>query len=266
MAEADNFDDLEKDIENAERILDDKKEEVVDDKKPVETDKPVETEDVVVDEKEDEDHKLKSHIGRIVARQVKEATSPLLNAINEINSKLTVKPDKEEELEDLPEDATVADVRKYIEKREARLLAKLEQKETEKVTSSVKKRETYAEQYNSLLSDMVDPDEDKELYELLTARSSLPGGATEFNRVHSNFEDAKQDFLLNYRAASKALMNKNKGVKKTVADKKTGIPSGVNTPGAIVRTKPVDTSKWSAEERDLASHFSEEELADILGT
>ena len=85
-----------------------------------------------------------------------------------------------------------------------------------------------------------------------------------YNQVYKN--DPKEDFLINLRNANKALRSKGSApvTKTTVANKTTGIPTGINIPGG---TKPaakvVDISKWSMEEQELAKQFSGDELADM---
>jgi len=114
---------------------------------------------------------------------------------------------------------------------------------------------------------MLDPEDpdDKEVFELMT-KVGPNGTATDFNSVHSNFEDARNDFLINYRAATKAVLsNSKKKVKTTVVNKQQKIPSGVNVPGNQ-KVKVIDTTNWAKEEKDMVRDFglTAEDLADLL--
>ena len=278
MEVAESQDDLNKDIADAERLLEGTTEKPADQEETkTETEIPPEppapeaesaAEAKPKADDEDELHGAKSHMGRIVARQVKERTSHLETMLEEIKGKLDFlqekkTPPEEDEL-DLPEGATSEEIKDFVDKREARLLAKIEAKSTEKTRTQSEKEQQYKKAYKKMVEETLDPeDEDEtEIYKLMTTPGAN-GKATDFNAKWS--DDAERDFRINYRAATKTVLNKAKpAIRTTVANKPSQIPTGVNVPGG---TKPavkmVDTSKWSAEEQELAKMFSAEELAEM---
>ena len=265
MEDAEN---LEKELRDAERLLNGIEEEV----KSTTTEEAVEkTEEAITTEEtptlktdEEKEEELipqgeKSRLGRKVKRleSTLEEIKSSLDFLKE-RSTTTVKTEAEEEDLDLPEGATSEEIKEYIKKDRDRLLKSLEQKESQKTKEQQEQTKKYAKEYTRMVDEMLDPEEDAEVFALMTDTKDLT-----FNKIYKG--DPKEDFLINYRAATKSIMNKSKpAVRTTVAGKPSQIPTGVNVPG---RTRPaakmVDTSKWSAEERELASHFSADELAEM---
>jgi hypothetical protein len=254
MVEADN---LEQELKNAESILEETTAEVTETVESTETTTETEGE-VVSPSKEDEEHGEKSRLGRKVKR-LEETISKIGSSLDFIKEKITAKQAVVEDEEPyLPEGATSEEIKDFIKKDRERLLKQLETKEVEKSQAQSNQRQKYVTEYSKMVEDMLDPDEDAEIFKLMTDTKDLT-----FNQVHSGFSDAKQDFLINYRAATKAVLNKVKPVTKTTVSNKTSkIPNGVNVPGGTKQSvKAVDTSKWSAEEQELAKMFSAEELS-----
>lgn len=271
---AENIESLEKQLSDAEKLLDEKvtpstATEVITEVTPpvVETTteeaKPDETPPVKTGEEEDPLHGEKSRFGRKIKRLEDKLESTLadLKASLDFIKERTITPQAqtiEEEDTDLPEGATSEEIKEFVTKREARLLRTLEQRESDKERSAREKKQNYSKEYVKTLESMVDPDEDEEVYKLLTDTKDLT-----YNQVYKG--NAVEDFLINYRAATKAVMNKSQPVTRTtVANKPSQIPAGVNVPGG---TKPaakvVDMSKYSKDEQDLAKAFSADELAEL---
>ena len=266
MGEAENVESMEQELNNAVRQLEGAKEEVkevkTETKEEVVTDKVTETEVKETPVEEEPDHGEKSRLGRKVKR-LEDTLTDIKSTLDFIKER-SVKEVKaetvvEEEEIELSEYPTAAEIKAFNEQERKKTLRLIEQRESEKERSKQESTQKYVKEYARLLKESVDPDDDPDLYALLTDEKDLT-----YNQVYKN--DPKEDFLINMRNANKALRSKaNPTVTKTtVANKTTGIPTGVNIPTGTKPTgKVVDTSKWSSEEQDLAKNFSAEELSDL---
>jgi hypothetical protein len=265
MEEADN---LEKEIQDAEKLLDGATQEIkateAEVKTEVKAEETTSTEQATPETNEEEDvipHGERSRLGRKVKR-LEDTLSEIKSSLDFLKEKTVPQQAQEPEEEeiDLPEGATSEEIKEFIRKREDRLLTKIESKTVAQSKQIGEKKQKYSKEYTRMVEDMLDPDEDADIYKLMTDTKDLT-----FNQVHSGFEDAKNDFLINYRAATKSVLNKAKPVTKTtVANKPSQIPTGVNVPsGTKLPSKVVDISKWSVEEQNLAKNFSAEELASM---
>ena len=95
----------------------------------------------------------------------------------------------------------------------------IDQREAEKSKKAQEATKNYVKEYSRLLKESVDPEDDPDLYSLLTDEKDLT-----YNQVYR--DDPKEDFLINLRNANKALRSKGAAsvTKTTVANKTTGIP------------------------------------------
>jgi hypothetical protein len=281
---ADNLSELERDILDAENILEEKEvKEVKEEHEEVnESEEPPKKVEEKIEDKVDgvdeerENQKLKSQFGRIAKRHMKEVSIEIDNKLSKVLSKIDERLESfgkksVEEEEELPDDATPEDLRNYLKKQKEKIVSEVRNEVNNKKTKEVEdvegKKSTYRNQYQDLLEDMLDPedDDDKEVYALMT-KVGPNGVATDFNSVHSNFEDARNDFLINYRSATKSVLNSSKKkVRTTVVNKQQKIPSGVNIPGNQ-KAKVVDTTNWAKEEREMVRDFglTADDLADLL--
>ena len=266
MGKAENLDD----IKNAENLLNDTEEvvvektEVVAEKeeavKPAETAPATEAKEEVIDE--DLPQGTKSHIGRIVARQIKERTKPLETTLSKIEETLNFLKERntvvqtEEPEPELPENPTAEEIRDFVKQDRERLLKNIEKQNAAKVNQEEAQKRNYATEYKKMIEETLDPDEDSEVYKLMTDTKDIT-----YNQVYK--WDAKEDFLINFRNATKSILNKTKTpIPSVVHGKAPKVPTGVNVPGATkVAVKQVDTSNWSSEEKQLAAMFNAEELA-----
>ena len=109
-----------------------------------------------------------------------------------------------------------------------------------------------------MVEETLDSEEDSEIFKLMTDTKDLT-----YNQVIKG--DAKEDFVINYRNATKAILNKVKPAKvSTVHGKPSPIPTGVNVPSAaVVTSKTYDRSKLSPLEADVAKLFNDEQLASL---
>jgi hypothetical protein len=263
MSEADSLE--EKAIQDAERLLQDaeepKKEESTTTEKPVETQAEtiLETAETKV-EAEEEDitpHGEKSRLGRRVKRIEQESAKKLTaieETLNLLKERILVTPqEKEEELE-LPENPTAEEIRDFVRKDRERLKKELSSEITAKETTAKEADAKYGREYAKMVEEMLDPEEDAEIYKLMTDLKDLT-----YNQVYK--KDAKEDFLINYRNATKAILNKTKPGKVISLGKKA---SGVNVPNnTVVKGKAVDTSKWSVQEQQMAELLGDETLSEM---
>ena len=209
------------------------------------------------------DQGTKSHIGRIVARQIKEKTKPLEEMLERIeNSLKTVTERKEVVVDDpepeLPENPTADEVKLYVQQREERLVKSLERKQTSKLTDEQEKQRKYGMEYSKLLKDL-DPENstvDEQVLTLMTDTKDLT-----YNQVIKG--DPKEDFLINYRNAVNSVINKTKVIprKTVIGDGKAAV--GVNVPNTTVSKKVIDRSKLSPMEQQVARLLSDDDLAGI---
>ena len=274
MEDAENTDSLEKQLSDAENLLNETTQEVK--STATETTAAAETTETTpaltqeaAPEKTDEEEELvphgeKSRLGRKVKRLEDTLTEirSSLDFLKERTATPQVQSQEEEEELDLPENPTAEEVKEYIQKREEKLVSRIEKRGSEKTDQQQDKINRYKKEYTKKMTALADSDDDAELeiYKLMSDEKDLT-----FNLAHSNFEDAKEDFIINFRAATKAVLNKSKpGTRTTVANKPSQIPTGVNVPGnAQAATKIVDVSKWSKDEQDLAKMFSADDLAQL---
>ena len=270
MGEAENVENIEQELDDAVRQLEGVTEEVKETpkeevKEEVVTEKVTDAETKETPE-EEETHGEKSRLGRKVKRleSTLEDIKSTLDFIKERSVKeVKTEPVVEEEEIELSEYPTAAEIKAYNEQERKKTLKLIDQREAEKSKKAQEATKNYVKEYSRLLKESVDPEDDPDLYSLLTDEKDLT-----YNQVYR--DDPKEDFLINLRNANKALRSKGAAsvTKTTVANKTTGIPTGINVPGGNKpATKVVDISKWSAEEQELAKQFSGDELADmgILG-
>lgn len=264
---ADEADSLEKQLQDAERILNETESEV---KSAAKTEEVVATPEVkteviteVIPEKKDDEeegHSEKSRLGRKVKR-LEETLTDIRSSLDFIKERTTTPQVQSlpiDEDDELPDGATSEEIKDFVKKRETRLLKALEQRESDKERDAREKKTSYAKEYAKTLESMVDPEEDEEIFKLLTDTKDLT-----YNQVYRG--NPVEDFLINYRGATKAVLRKaTPGTKTTVANKPSAIPTGVNVPGGTKpATKVIDTSKWSRDEQELAKMFSSDELAEM---
>jgi hypothetical protein len=216
------------------------------------------------DEGEIVPHSEKSRLGRKV-KHLESTLSEIKDTLDilrdTVSNQVRTQPIHAEEQEpDLPDGATSEEIKQYVKDREEYLLRRLEQKQREKEVETDKKLKEYAKVYAKFVSD-IDLEEEGEIYKMLTDTKDLT-----YNCIHTG--DPREDFLINYRAASKAVIAKTRtgAPKITVANKSGQIPSGVILPSTTTKqvAKKIDMSKWSKDERELASLFSEDELASMV--
>ena len=260
MAEAENLD-LEKSIQDAEKLLTETKEPKVVDEQVIapvveEVVEPVVEEPVA--EPEEVTHSEKSRLGRKVKR-LEDTLSDIKGSLDILRERSTqpAQPVVEEEIE-LPENPTAEEIKEFVRKDRERLIKNLESKDTEKARAAQSERQKYAKEYARLVEETLDPDDDAEIYKLMTDTKDLT-----YNQVIK--KEPKEDFLLNYRNATKAVLSKVKPAKvSTVHGKVSKVPTGVNVPSsAVVAPKTFDRSKLSPLEADVAKMFNDEELASL---
>lgn len=268
MGEAENTESIEQELSNAVRQLEGATEEVKEVKATTDAVKEEVVTDKVTDAEKKEpveeeiEHGEKSRLGRKVKR-LDDTISEIKGTLDFIKERITTKeapaPVVEEDEVVLSEYPTKEEIEAYNDQREKRLLKKIELKETEKSKKQQEATQHYVKEYSRLLKESVDPDEDPDLYTMLTDEKDLT-----YNQVYKN--DPKEDFLINLRNANKALRSKGSApvTKTTVSGKPSQIPTGVIVPtGSKPAAKVVDISKWSIEEQELAKQFSGDELADM---
>ena len=202
-------------------------------------------------------HGEKSRLGRKLKR-LEEEQGKKLSSIEETlkvlsERILTPKQEVEEELE-LPENPTAEEIKEFVKRDRERLLRDVEKRETEKSKQAQSETDKYSREYVKMIEDMLDPVEDAEIYKLMTDTKDLT-----YNQVYKR--DAKEDFLINYRNATKAILTQSK-TRKVISQGKAA--PGVNVPGATkTEIKKVDTSKWSQQEQDMAKLLGDEALAEM---
>jgi hypothetical protein len=266
MEDAENIENLERQLNDATRMLAEA-ETVVEEPAVVETVvEPVAKEEPLKPDEEEVPHGEKSRLGRKVKR--------LEDTLDQIKSSLdflkerTVQPVQHQAAPEpeLPDDATPEEIRDYIKQREDLLIAKVEARQNERTQKSQDAVNQYVRKYSQLVKKTLDEEdpEESEIFNLMTAEGE-GGKATEYNRSYSNFQDPEEDFRINFKAATRAIINKTKPLTKTtVHNAPSKIPTGVNVPGnGKPPARAVDISSWSAEEQSLAKHFSGDELANM---
>jgi hypothetical protein len=293
MAKADNSDDLTQATTGAEKLLaETKAKEEIADKEAAEKEaaelaakeasdkeaaeeaaRVAEAERLAKEAEDDLPQGVRSHIGRIITRQLKkqlkEELSPVLETLEEIKTRGTVS--QEEELVEpvMPEDPTPEDVVRYTKENREFILKTIERKQAQKDSEAKKGKADYGKEYTKLIEDSLDPDESPEIYQMMTevkgrdARGVAIGG--EFNKAYTG--DAKKDFLINYRNATTAYIAKlrNPMEKKVLKSQTTTVKVGaVNIPSTTTQAeKVVDRSKFSDLEREAAKLFSDKELSEM---
>jgi hypothetical protein len=264
MSGAENVD-LKKQISDAEKLLSETKETPVVDEQvvaPVVEESVSEAEPVAepepVVEPEEVTHGERSRLGRKVKR-LEDTLTDIKGSLDFLRERSTqpAQPVVEEEIE-LPENPTAEEIKDFVRKDRERLIKNLESKDTEKARAAQSERQKYAKEYAKMVEDTLDPDDDAEIFKLMTDTKDLT-----YNQVIKG--DAKEDFLLNYRNATKAVLNKVKPAKvSTVHGKPPKVPTGVNVPSStVVSPKTFDRSKLSPLEADVAKMFNDEELASL---
>jgi hypothetical protein len=262
MSDAENVD-LEKQISDAERLL-------TETKVPVEPEKvetpPAEAAPVVPVEEiaetppvvEEIEHGEKSRLGRKVKR-LEDTLTDIKSTLDFIRerSTQTAQPVVEPEPE-LPENPTAEEIKEFVKKDRDRFVQRLESNHAAKTKEVQDAKERYAKDYTRLVEETLDSEEDSEIFKLMTDTKDLT-----YNQVIKG--DAKEDFVINYRNATKAILNKVKPAKvSTVHGKPSPIPTGVNVPSAaVVTSKTYDRSKLSPLEADVAKLFNDEQLASL---
>jgi hypothetical protein len=225
-------------------------------KETEEKDKGAKGDDLQTAGEHEETHEEKSKAGRKIKRL--ETTIARLEAKLDkaLEGQTVARQENEDPEPDLSEIPTAAEVRAHNlwagrqTQREAR-------KEASKGNEQLK---SYQKEYTQLIYDMVDQDEDPELYALLTQRNN-DGTGTQFNIKLS--EDPKLDVLTNYRNAVAHLSGTKKEKGANVRGKDTEVARGVNKGKTKIDESAgaeVDMSKWSIEEQQAAKLFSKEEL------
>jgi hypothetical protein len=274
---ADNID-LEKQISDAERLLGETKEEIATTEETTETTETTEstgttestetetteeTQDTTTeaetdpDEEEKLSHGEKSRLGRKVKRLETTLTeiSESLKVLRERNT-APAKTEEDEPEPVLPEDPTTDELRDYLAQRDKWLLKQVRKEQTRESQQRQEASQKYAQEYASMIAEHLDPDEDVELYKLMTDEKDIT-----YNRVHKG--DAKEDFLINHRNATRSLLKKP--TKPTVPVKGAKPPGKVNVPSSTVAAKTFDRAQLNPMEQQVAKMFSDEELAEIYG-
>ncbi len=83
-----------------------------------------------------------------------------------------------------------------------------------------------------------------------------------FNKIHKG--DPKEDFLINYRNATIAILNKGKEKKPNIHGKPSQVAAGVTIPGSASKVVTFDRSKLDPVERGMAEGFSDAELVKMF--
>ena len=179
-----------------------------------------------------------------------------LDFLKERTSVQTTTQAQVEEEPELPENPTAEEIKEYVKKDRERVLKSVEQKQAERASKANESQRKYATEYARLVEEALDPDDDAEVYKMITDAKDLT-----YNQVYKG--DPKEDFIINYRNATKALLTKTKTPKvSTVHGKKPTVPTGVNVPGTTkVEAKLFDRSKLSPAEAEAAKMFTDDELA-----
>lgn len=217
---------------------------------------------------DDEPHGEKSRLGRKVKR-----LEGIIETVNQTNVELqtTLKALVETlqrggtqpqpgEIDEIPEFATNEELVAYIDKRAAKIVEKTL---TGREAQAQAKEKEYSDNYLRLLTKAVEHPEDEEdeqaeiIYELMTKPDSP------YNVKHTG--DASQDFIINYRAATKHLLTKGQEKKPNLHNKKPDVPTGVTVPSTAPKVIVFDRSKLSPAEQELAKGFKDEELAKMFG-
>jgi hypothetical protein len=198
-------------------------------------------------------HGEKSRLGRKVKR-LEDTLGEIKGSLDFLKERSQVAaPEVEEELA-LPENPTAEEIRDFVKQDRARLLKDIEKQGAAKSKQEQESNQKYGMEYAKMVEDMLDPEEDAEVYKLMTDTKDLT-----YNQVYKR--DAKEDFLINYRNATKSILRKQKPAKVVSLGKPAG---GVNVPGATkVEAKKADTSKWSGPEQDMARLLGEDALAEM---
>ena len=212
-----------------------------------------------------EEHSEQSKFGRIITRHTKPLESKIdqiFESIEELKAS-KVAPVVEEPEPILPEDATREEIQQYTKAMTDRAVRMIEQKEAAKTADVQKQKGMYAREYNRLIKESLDPDENPEVYQMMTDRNDLT-----YNQIHKG--DPKEDFLINFRNATKAFIGKVKTATPTVLKSQTAKVSvpGVNVPGQQTVGKKLDReamlSKLDPYERDIARALKDEDLQQIM--
>ena len=211
------------------------------------------------------EHQEQSRFGRIITRHTKPLESKIdqiFDSIEELKAS-KVAPVVEEPEPELPEDATREEIQDYTKAMTARAVRMVEQRESAKTADVQKQKGMYAKEYNRLIKESLDPEEYPEVYQMMTDRADLT-----YNQIHKG--DPKEDFLINFRNATKAFIGKVKTAAPVVLrsqTSKTEIP-GVNVPGQRSAGKKFDReaaiAKLDPYERQIASALKDEDLQEIM--
>jgi len=267
MDDAANLDAL---VVDAERLLSETEQEVKEVKEEVHEEEPVVVEpepEAPIEEEEVIPHGERSRLGRKMKR--------LEDTISEIKSSLDFLKERtisthvatpQEEFPELPENPTAEEIKEYMDKREARVVKTIQQQTAEQAQKADKAKKEYAQEYARLMKDTLDldfddsgklivPEDAKDVYALLADEKDIT-----YNQVYKG--DPKEDFLINYRNATRAVATKNRPTKP--APTRGVKPGSVNVPNTSTPApKFVDRSKLSPEEQAVAKMFSDEELAEM---
>ena len=212
-----------------------------------------------------EEHSEQSKFGRIITRHTKPLESKIdqiFESIEELKAS-KVAPVVEEPEPELPEDATREEIQDYTKAMTARAVRMVEQRESAKTADVQKQKGIYAKEYTRLIKESLDPEEYPEVYQMMTDRADLT-----YNQIHKG--DPKEDFLINFRNATKAFIGKVKTAAPVVLrsqTSKTEIP-GVNVPGQRSAGKKFDReaaiAKLDPYERQIAGALKDEDLQEIM--
>ena len=222
--------------------------------------------------KEDEEeiipHGERSRLGRKFKRLEDDMTQ--IKSVLDILKERVATPQKqqEDEIPELPEAPTADEIKEYWDKRETLLLRKVEAKSTQQTEKASKAQKEYSTEYTRLMKDTLDldfdddgklivPEDVKDVFALLSDEKDLT-----YNQVYKG--DPKEDFLINFKNATRAVFSKSKPQKPPTTQGKK--PGAVNVPNVSASApKVIDRNKLGKDERDLIDNlgFSENDLAEM---
>jgi len=260
-ADADNS--AEQVIADAEALLKGEDEVVTQETEVEQTEGTEKQEPAEAEETEIVPHGEKSRLGRKLARQEKEF-GELKGQLSEMSTMLKTLAEKGVKVADPVIDEDLEpELSDYPSREEIQAHSKWSMRQVQKQIPVTKPaddwKQKYEQEYLKLLNETVNPEDDDELFALLTDSKDLT-----YNQIHT--KDPHIDFAKNLRNATKAITEKLKKPQPNVQGRK---PAGVAVPNNAPPARTMDRSKvmkgLSADERAIADSLSDDELKSVFG-
>jgi hypothetical protein len=263
-AEAASVDEAQQIIDDAEALLRNVGQEEQAETAPIEPEETPKQDEKPVLDADAIEHGEKSRLGRKVQRietrlsaldQIQETLRLLTDHL--VNKKTVDDADQEPELSELP---SAEEVRDYNAWSRRQMLKEIAANQPDPDRSK-KAQEEYSRAYMKVLSKEVDPDDDPELYAMLTDPKDLT-----YNVIH--YGDPARDFAKNLAGASKALMSKMKQRKISVLGKGGSVATGVSVSTSTANVRTLDRAAalkgLSKDERMLSEELSDTEFKKVF--